>query len=89
MTSVTQKTRVNPVQSVMPIPITNHATPSESAPWGGFMAEETMTVPIKGVDMETDKGQGAVTLIIAPVTDKRARAIVAAAVGGELKIIIG
>ena len=52
------------------------------------MAEE-IEVPIKGVEMETDKGQGAVSLTIAPLTEKRARAIVAAAAGGKLRIIIG
>ena len=52
------------------------------------MAEE-LEVPVKGVEMEIEKGQGAVQITIAPMTEKSIRAIAAEASGGKLKVIIG
>ena len=51
------------------------------------MAEE-MEVPVKGVEMEIDKGQGLVQITIGPMTEKKIRALAAAAAGGKLKITI-
>lgn len=53
------------------------------------MAEEMVVVPIKGMEMQTDKGQGAITLTIGPMTEKTIRKIAAAAAGGKLKVVIG
>ena len=52
------------------------------------MAEE-LIVPVKGVEMEIEKGQGAVMITIGPMSEKSIRAIAAAAAGGKLKITIG
>ena len=52
------------------------------------MAEE-LIVPVKGLEMETEKGQGALQITIGPMTEKSIRAIAAAAAGGKLKITIG
>ena len=52
------------------------------------MAEE-MEVPVRGVDMQIEKGQGALQVTIGPMVEKKIRAIAAAAAGGKLKITIG
>ena len=50
---------------------------------------EEMTVPVKGIEMDIDKGQGAIAVTIGPMVEKKVRAIAAAAAAGKLKIIIG
>lgn len=49
---------------------------------------ETMDLPIKGIEMEVEKGQGAVALTIGPMTEKSIRKLVAAAAGRKLKVVI-
>ena len=49
---------------------------------------ETMNVPVKGIEMEVEKGQGVVALTIGPMTEKDIRKIASAAAGGKLKIVI-
>ena len=49
---------------------------------------EELEVPVKGVEMEIEKGQGVVQITIGPMVEKKIRAIAGAAAGGKLKVII-
>ena len=50
---------------------------------------EELEVPVKGVEMEIEKGQGLVQITIGPMTEKKIRTIASAAAGEKLKITIG
>ena len=49
---------------------------------------ETIEVPVKGVEMEVEKGQGFVALTLGPMVEKRLRVLTAAAARGKLKVVI-
>ena len=49
---------------------------------------ETMDVPVKGIEMEIEKGQGFVQITIGPMTEKNIRKLSAGAVGNRLKVVI-
>ena len=49
---------------------------------------ETMDVPVKGIEMEIERGQGFVQITIGPMTEKNIRKLAAAAVGNRLKVVI-
>ena len=50
---------------------------------------ETIEINVKGIEMETEKGQGVVQVTIGPATEKTIRAIAAAAAMGKLRIVVG
>ena len=49
---------------------------------------ETTDVPVKGIEMEVEKGQGFVQLTIGPMVEKSVRALAATAARGKLKVVI-
>ena len=49
---------------------------------------ETVEVPVKGVELETDKGQGSVRFTVGPMPEKQVRALAAMASMGKLKVVI-
>ena len=51
------------------------------------MAE--LTVPVKGLEMQVEKGQGLVMLTLGPMAEKNIRALAAAAALGTLKVQLG
>ena len=51
------------------------------------MAE--LSVPVKGIEMQVEKGQGLVMLTLGPMTEKNIRALAAAAALGTLKVQLG
>ena len=51
---------------------------------------ETIEVDVKGIGgMLVEKGQGVVEITIGPATEKKIRAIAAAAAMGKLRIVVG
>lgn len=50
---------------------------------------ETLELNVKGIELETEKGQGLVQVTLGPDTEKKIRAIAAAAAMGKLRIVVG
>ena len=65
-----------------------HQQDHRQASWGSSVAD-TIEVPVKGVEMEIDKGQGQIAITIGPMLEWKIRAIAVAAASGKLKITIG
>ena len=49
---------------------------------------ETIEVPVKGVELEVEKGQGSVRFTIGPMAEKELRALAAMGSMGKLKVVI-